>query len=398
MVFLSLLTIAMCKTDSLAKLFEDQFGLVEDAEVVVVQAGNQIQSRGFGFVTFKDERSVFAAVQKHFVSVMDKQVEIKSVIPKCLLMIEDKLSSQENKLEKNCQSQTQAETPTEIMKIGSLEQTSWADKFVQSLPQTCFNESQECISHALKDENRPLWLKIFKKWFPSFLHHLSKDSRDGEYALSSLKGDFMAKFGLKLDHASLGYSKLNDFIKCFSDLCYTKVVPIGRCGPANHVVLVPNPRPNTVRKTYEASNATSSSTSIDDGHGGGSTDFKCLKDTKLENGVLSCNSLKEMNLSKMCSDENLSPEEILLPCERERFLEFLEEDPKTLPQEEYNASMKGSKDVKGGHAKEVIGKVKRHQQHLVLEALARQRNNPSRYFLREFDFYKVSGEVTDYLC
>ncbi|XP_024019891.1 uncharacterized protein LOC112091173 [Morus notabilis] len=41
----------------------------------------------------------------------------------------------------------------------------------------------------------------------------------------------------KLDHVSLDYSKLSDFMKCFSDLCSAKVVPIGRGGPLNHMVL-----------------------------------------------------------------------------------------------------------------------------------------------------------------
>lgn len=369
----------------MAKFFEDQFGLVEDAKVIVTKATDQTQSRGFGFVTFKDERSVFSAVQAHFFTIMDNQVEIKSVLPKCHFMTEDYKSSRENEPEEIFQSQPRVQVNVQMTKeVDSVKQMSWADKILQGTPKTFIKKSQAHIKPAYEDPGIPIWLRIFKKWLPSFLLYLSKNPRDGEYALSSLKGDFRAKFCMELDHASIGYSKLSDFIKCFSDLCYTKVVPSGTRGPANHMVLMPNPRFHTIIKTYAASSATS----IDDS----STNSKYFKKAKCEQGLSSCISLEEAKSANRCPAENL-PVKYMLPFEMPRFLKYLDEPLKPPLQKEYSACSGDTKDEKGGlSVNGVNGNNHRHQQHLVLEALARKRNNSSVYFLREFDFYKVSGE------
>ena len=86
----------------------------------------------------------------------------------------------------------------------------------------------------------PIWLGKFRQWLPKFLSGVSMRLKEGEwYPLSSLKGDFRATCGLELDHLSLGYEKLSDFVRSFPDLCRMKIVPVGR-GPATHMVLLPS--------------------------------------------------------------------------------------------------------------------------------------------------------------
>jgi hypothetical protein len=49
---------------------------------------------------------------------------------------------------------------------------------------------------------------------------------------------------VELDHVSLGFEKLSDFVRSFPELCRMKIVPVGR-GPATHMVLLPpHTRPN----------------------------------------------------------------------------------------------------------------------------------------------------------
>jgi RNA recognition motif-containing protein len=43
---------------------------------------------------------------------------------------------------------------------------------------------------------------------------------------------------VELDHVSLGFEKLSDFVRSFPELCRMKIVPVGR-GPATHMVLLP---------------------------------------------------------------------------------------------------------------------------------------------------------------
>ena len=84
--------------------------------------------------------------------------------------------------------------------------------------------------------NSPFWLSAFKKWFPAFLRGVLR--RQESYPLSSVKADFRATCGLELDHVSIGYAKLSDFLHTMPDVCKMKIVPVGK-GPATHVILQP---------------------------------------------------------------------------------------------------------------------------------------------------------------
>lgn len=103
-----------------------------------------------------------------------------------------------------------------------------------------FSESvMRGASSNLVQGRKPTWLNSFKEWLPEFLIRVSMRLKDGEwYPLSSLKGDYRAICGLELDHASLGFEKLSDFVRSFPELCRMKIVPVGR-GPATHMVLLP---------------------------------------------------------------------------------------------------------------------------------------------------------------
>ena len=64
--------------DDLRDYFESHFGTVTDAIVIGSQAGDtSFSSRGFGFVTFKHESSVVAAVKEHYVVLLGKKVGFK---------------------------------------------------------------------------------------------------------------------------------------------------------------------------------------------------------------------------------------------------------------------------------------------------------------------------------
>ncbi|CAK7328017.1 unnamed protein product [Dovyalis caffra] len=56
--------------NSLGKLFEEQFGSVDDAVILEVQKADKIKSRGFGYVIFKDKKSVSGAVEAHHVIIL----------------------------------------------------------------------------------------------------------------------------------------------------------------------------------------------------------------------------------------------------------------------------------------------------------------------------------------
>ncbi|KAF3444784.1 hypothetical protein FNV43_RR14477 [Rhamnella rubrinervis] len=336
-----------------------------------------------------DEKSASAAVQAHYFSIMDRHVEIKSIVPKCFLMADrlQKPSPRLHEPEKNHQCQPPPSPPTPEEK--NMEQTkpdesSWVDKLLSEQPKTYSNESQIHKSTGSEEQSMPKWLRIFKKWFPSFLEEMSNHPREGEYALSSLKGDFRTKFGLELDHASLGYSKLSDFIKC-SDLCCIKVVPIGRnAGFANHMVLSAKPRKPHQQRVHKLRipNTSPRAPSIDDGNGGNSNDSKCLQD--LSSGYSGGVSNEEENPFSGYSKVNSSQAD-KLPYLHYRLLNFSKQDPSF--NEKCEVGM-GDNDNVGGDVKEVNWNDNRHRQpHLVLEALLRKRKNSSVYFLREFDFY-----------
>ncbi|XP_015879390.4 uncharacterized protein LOC107415561 isoform X2 [Ziziphus jujuba] len=395
-------------SDLLGKLFEEQFGSVEDAIVIVAQIGSQTQSRGFGFVTFKEEKSALAAVQAHYVSIMDRQVEIKSIITKCLPLAEaQKLSPKLHEQEKNyhCHSPPQIHND-KIVEEAKPEESSWVDKLLNGQPKTCSNESQRHEKPGVAEQSMPTWLRLFKKWLPCFLKELSKRPKEGDYALSSLKRDFRDKFDMELDHASLGYSKLSDFMKCFSDLCSMKVVPIGSHGPATHMVLLPNPcRPHQVlhKLTMPCS---PHATSIGDGEDGNSNDSKSLQDlTSGSSGSVSpaYSRSEEENPFEGYSEVN-STQTIRLTYMQNRCLKFLKQDPCF----HVRPWLGKTCDVGSGDSNDGIGEcvegvhrnsIRHQRQHLVLEALARKRKNLSVYFLREFDFYKNYKEsVTGGKC
>lgn len=54
--------------------FEENFGPVSDAVVIGSHSGDQVQSRGFGFVKFKHEASVLLAIQTHYIHLFGKKV------------------------------------------------------------------------------------------------------------------------------------------------------------------------------------------------------------------------------------------------------------------------------------------------------------------------------------
>ncbi|KAH0973709.1 hypothetical protein GBA52_025865 [Prunus armeniaca] len=270
-------------SDSLGKFFEEQFGPVDDAIVIFSQIENKIQSRGFGFVTFKEEKSVSAAVQAHYVSMLGKPVEIKSVVTR-LAAESEKLSPRQQGQEKNCRPQLppQMSSNEMIMEANKPEQGSWLGKLLHGQPKTSPIKPRARKISSPEDKSMPIWLKVFKKWFPGFLQDLSKHPRTGKYALSSLKGDFRAKFGLELDHAPLGFSKLSDFIKSFSNLCTVKVDPVGKNGFLNHMILQPKFRHHHQLcqcHTLRMSCNSSVSTASDDGG-----NSKCLQDISTDDG------------------------------------------------------------------------------------------------------------------
>ena len=66
--------IPLTLADELKESFQDKFGPVSEAAVMGSQSGNQVMSRGFGFVTFKNQSSYFEAVRQHFIILFGKKV------------------------------------------------------------------------------------------------------------------------------------------------------------------------------------------------------------------------------------------------------------------------------------------------------------------------------------
>lgn len=377
----------------MAKFFEEKFGAVEDAIVMGIQEGEEIKSRGFGFVTFKQEKSVSTAVETHFVIIFGKQVEIKSVIPKRLLTEFQKLSAQQHQPKQNCQHEPQAKIPSDekITEKIEVEQMSWVGRLFHGQPKTCSNELQEHISPNF-DESMPAWLRIFKKWLPRHLYDQSTRLKEGDqYALSSLKGDFRATFGLELDHASLGYSKLSDFMKSLPGICRMEVVPIGKCGPATHLVLLPNfPMPHRQLPHTIATPCTPSSDS-------NSKSVQNLLHGHQNDSFID-SSTEAAKPAHECPEENSAQNDYTLPVVHLRSLQLLKPDPLFHGRPWLlNVSDFDTGDTHGegrGCVEEFKKNHLRHQKrHLVLEALCRRRNSTSVFFHRDFDFYKVSSKL-----
>ncbi|XP_020101675.1 uncharacterized protein LOC109719417 isoform X2 [Ananas comosus] len=191
-------------SDHLKEFFEAEFGPVKEAVVIGTQAGNYMQSRGFGFVTFEHEDMVATAIQAHFVNIFGKKVEIKSAVAK----------------------------PAEALKTAALQQQLILKE--PNLHNDPLNESPE----TLDEQSLPDWFFKFRKWLPAFLKAATQRLGGEWYPLSSLKGDFRATCGMELDHVSLGFLKLSDFMRALPGICRMRIVPVG-AGPATHMVLSP---------------------------------------------------------------------------------------------------------------------------------------------------------------
>ncbi|XP_072975636.1 uncharacterized protein [Typha angustifolia] len=180
-------------SEYLKEFFHAEFGPVEDAVVIETQAGGQTHSRGFGFVKFEKEETVVAALETHFIIIFGKKVEIKSAVAKPTLSSDEPAEKQGRQM-------------------------------VQSFPEKIL----------------PAWFLKFRKWLPLFLMETCKRLGEGEwYPLSSLKGDFRVTCRMELDHASLGFPKLSDFMRAIPGICQMRIVPVGN-GPATHMVLQPS--------------------------------------------------------------------------------------------------------------------------------------------------------------
>ncbi|CAK9861189.1 unnamed protein product [Sphagnum jensenii] len=258
------------ESDDLRNFFEAKFGSVLDAVVIGSPSGDTIQSRGFGFVTFKHTESVAAAVEAHYINLHGKKVEIKSAVPRCDLSppeisragdfsLGDHTRFPANttievtkreffKLSPESSFPSASNTPQvhswqklgESQHIQTNENTACTSRLspVKELPDSYLSPVMRGSSRSIQASN-PSWLTKFLQWLPVFLTGVSMRLKEGDwYPLSSLKGDFRATCGLELDHLGLGYEKLSDFIRCLPDLCRMKIVPVGR-GPATHMVLLP---------------------------------------------------------------------------------------------------------------------------------------------------------------
>jgi hypothetical protein len=198
----------------LTEFFTAEFGPVEEAVVIGIRMGDRVQPQGFGFVKFKREEDVISAKETHHVYMLGKRVEVKDAVARGSL-------------------------PAEIQKTAPFRHHS------QEVPKV----THHLLDGELKEEHyirkrRPLpekclpsWFFIFRKWLPGFLADATERLGD-RYPLSSLKGDFRAICRMELDHGTLGYPKLSDFMRSLPGICRMCVVPVGS-GPATHMVLLP---------------------------------------------------------------------------------------------------------------------------------------------------------------
>ncbi|KAL9275443.1 Heterogeneous nuclear ribonucleoprotein 27C-like protein [Drosera capensis] len=226
-------------SDSLRLFFQEKYGPVEDTVVIKGETEGLIHSRGFGFVTFKDEKFVSVALDDHYVNMRGKQVEIRNFLyRKCPFITEkNDIPTQAEVHQETCLLQPQPPSATDLG-TNLLENMSWADRVVKG--QLGQSNNEDRFQYLKTSSNCPKWFDILKKWLPGFLKTFKKNAKKGEYySLSSLKADFKSIYGLELDHASLGYSKLSDFLKSVPKLCRIKIIHTGGPSP-NHLVLEPS--------------------------------------------------------------------------------------------------------------------------------------------------------------
>ncbi|EEF37980.1 ankyrin repeat-containing protein, putative [Ricinus communis] len=263
-------------------------------------------------------------------------------------------------------------------------QISWVDTLVSGQPKVDLNKSK------IHKENIPKWLRTFKKWLPDFLQQVAK--RDGEYALSSLKADFRSAFGLELDHASLGFSKLSDFMRSFPDLCRIMFVAIGRHKPANHMILLPNlPKSHSQRlQPLKMPRASSSDGKSEDAKGFQDQDVPLVSNKN--DHLTDCSS----KLPHQMPQENPGD------TDKSTFLQFLKTDLIFHARSWLFGECDRSTDaVEGEEQMETFKgpRARPQERHMVLEALARKRKSSSVFFLREFDFYfKHRASVVQSRC
>ncbi|CAN1322384.1 Cortactin-binding protein 2 [Linum perenne] len=221
----------------------------------------------------------------------------------------------------------------------------------------------------------PLWLGVFRKWLPSFLRQVS--SRTEEYALSSLKSDFRAAFGMDLDHLSLGYSKLANFIRCFPDLCQLEFIAIGKGKPRNHMILLPVLSEPT-RRLFQSPTLPSSSSHHNSDNNAPVQEGICDDDESTEDHLPEVSSQNDES-ADTCINVGRNVNLDLhgdLASGHSWFIEFLKPDPmfqgRTWLQ---NALLQPRPEWK----------------HMVLEFASREKNNhhQSTFFLREYDYYEV---------
>lgn len=204
------------------------------------QAGEHIQSRGFGFVTFKYEESVASAVEAHYVTILGKkvsktlhtfnlydcltckifmQVEIKGAVPRSMLPTLDMMKVN---IHEGISSTKREDVQGKDREGHRRKQINPWERVVGSQEEKVETQS---ISLMPLPESSPPWVQKFQNWLPEFLGEVSKRLNEGEwYPLFSLKGDFRATCGMELDHVSLGYFKLSDFIRSMPGLCRMKIV------------------------------------------------------------------------------------------------------------------------------------------------------------------------------
>ncbi|KAK9741147.1 hypothetical protein RND81_03G085100 [Saponaria officinalis] len=375
-------------SESLASIIEDKFGPVVEAKVLEMEIDGQVLSRGFGFVTFKDEKSVASALEAHYTDIWGKKVEMKTAVPKCLLSVdssEDESPRQEFEKEtvkgamqqKNCQLPCQELGRIEMSTLyNKNEQTSWASRVAKSIAEESVNDHK---SHKISSgvQDMPKWLTILKKWLPNFLKKMSRNVKGEYYALSSLKTDFKALFGLDLDHTSLGYPKLSDFVKSNPRLCSVKVINTGGIAP-NHMILLPpkasRPPPLIVSKadfpTLRARTPVHEHADMDNGVAKigsekdalSSSSSETSPDAAVANTVVS-ETVKNV---KTCSNDTS-------PVTNPRFLQFLAPDPIFLAR-----TWRGTGGFKAPDEQF-------RPKHVVLEHLAQMKKEV--FFLRSIQFY-----------
>lgn len=332
-----------------------------------------MRSQGFGLIVFKHEESVSAALQVSRVTISGKQVEIKRIVrytksPLPFNFDGTTPNDEQKWSHKTCH---HASASDEMKADGpKSEQVSWVDRLLRGQPKVYSNDSQPPASTCFKDKSIPAWLRIFKKWLPVFLQDLSRKGSEEYYALSSLKGDFRAKFGMELDHASLGFLKLSEFMRSFPELCRLQVVPLGSSGNSNHMVIVPNfPAPHQLHsRPLTMTKSSTSANSVDTSGPAFSSETE---------SPVSCTT-EETNMKDITagnSSENHKSHGV---------------NPKSLTFKPYKLfGPQNSRDMDDKRV-ELEGSTLLHlEKHLVLEALSR-RNGLHSFFLRDIDFYKVS--------